>query len=406
VLRGGFGIFYDRFAYNLELEQLRYGVINPLQYQYQLVNPTFFQPGTPLQSAPGSSNTNLYQVNPNLHAPYTMQTGLTLERQLTKTSNIAVTYLNSRGVHQFYTDNLNPVDPATGVRVQSVTDPGAGNIFQYQSEGIFKQNQLIVNGSIRMGTKLTLFGYYVLNYSDSDTSGTGSFPSIPGDPQEDYGRSSYDIRDRLFTGGIIGLPRGFRLSPFMIAQSGIPFNITGGIDPYQSNAYNARPEFASCTSANQTKFGCFLIPATTDFALGTEGSSSGYTPIPVNYGEGPGRFSLNLRLSKTFGFGPVLEGAASGPGGGPGAGTFGRPGGGGGGPRGGRGGGPDAGATNRRYALTFAVSARNIFNDVNLATPIGNLGSPLFGESNALAGRPYSESSSNRRLDLQVTFTF
>ena len=90
-----------------------------------------------------------------------------------------------------------------------------------------------------------------------------------------------------------------------------------------------------------------------------------------------------------------------------GGGTFGRgPGGPGrGGPGGGRG-GPDAGATNRRYALTFSVNARNIFNNVNLATPIGNLGSPLFGESNGLAGRPYSDPTSNRRLDLQVTFTF
>jgi len=90
-----------------------------------------------------------------------------------------------------------------------------------------------------------------------------------------------------------------------------------------------------------------------------------------------------------------------------GGGTFGRPGGGGprGGPGGGRG-GFDAGSTNRRYALTFAVSARNVFNNVNLLAPIGNLGSPLFGESNGLTGRPYSDSTSNRRLDLQVTFSF
>ena len=90
-----------------------------------------------------------------------------------------------------------------------------------------------------------------------------------------------------------------------------------------------------------------------------------------------------------------------------GGGTFGRPGGGGprGGPGGGRG-GPDAGATNRRYAVTFSVNARNVFNNVNLATPIGNLGSPLFGESNGLTGRPYSDPTSNRRLDLQVTFAF
>ena len=89
-------------------------------------------------------------------------------------------------------------------------------------------------------------------------------------------------------------------------------------------------------------------------------------------------------------------------------GTFGRgPGGGGrGGGPGGGGRGMDAGATNRRYALTFSVVGRNVFNNVNVLPPIGNLSSPQFGESNGLAGRPYSDTSSNRRLDLQATFTF
>jgi len=402
VLRGGFGMFYDRFNYNLELEQLRYNIGGPLLNQFQVLNPTFFIGQTPVLP-PVGTGTNDYQYNSNLHSPYTIQTGITLERQLTKVANVAVTYLNSRGVHQFYTDNLNPVDPTTGLR--GITTQG--NVFQYQSEGIFKQNQLIVNGNIRMGAKLSLFGYYVLSHANSDTSGTGSFPTIPGDPQGDYGRSSYDVRNRLFMGGTMSFRYGFRLSPFLIAQSGIPFNITAGTDPYQSNAYNVRPEFTTCSPTSQTKFGCFVIPAITDFPAPAGAQSSTYTPIPVNYGEGPGRFSLNLRVSKTFGFGPVLEGASGGPGGGPAGGTFGRPGG-GGGPRGGPGGrgGPDAGATNRRYALTFSVSARNIFNDVNLATPIGNLGSPLFGESNGLTGRPYSDPTSNRRLDLQVSFTF
>ena len=408
VLRAGFGMFYDRFAYNLELQQLRYNVNGSLQNQYQVPSPQFFLGQTPVLP-PTATGANVYENNPNLHAPYTIQAGVTLERQLTKTANVAVTYLNSRGVHQFYTDNLNPFipdptpsDPANGQRA----NPNEGNVFQYQSEGIFKQNQLIVNGSIRMGTKLSLFGYYTLNYADSDTSGAGSFPSIPGDVQEDYGRASYDIRHRLFLGGTIGLPRGFRIFPFLIASSGIPFNITTGTDPFenQNDQYNLRPAFAPCASAGaiQTKFGCFAIPTAADLA-----SPATYTPIPVNYGDGPGRFSLNLRLSKTFGFGPVLEGASGGGGGPMGGGTFGRPGGGGprGGPGGGRG-GFDAGSTNRRYALTFAVSARNVFNNVNLLAPIGNLGSPLFGESNGLTGRPYSDSTSNRRLDLQVTFSF
>jgi hypothetical protein len=51
-------------------------------------------------------------------------------------------------------------------------------------------------------------------------------------------------------------------------------------------------------------------------------------------------------------------------------------------------------------------AVREVDRAAGVATPIGNLGSPLFGESNGLTGRPYSDSTSNRRLDLQVTFTF
>jgi len=59
-----------------------------------------------------------------------------------------------------------------------------------------------------------------------------------------------------------------------------------------------------------------------------------------------------------------------------------------------------------RYNLTFSMSARNVFNNVNVATPIGNLSSPFFGQANGLAGGPYSSSTANRRLDLQVSFSF
>ena len=59
-------------------------------------------------------------------------------------------------------------------------------------------------------------------------------------------------------GGTIGLPKGFRVSPFLIASSGIPFNITTGADPYQDSQFNVRPVFAPCaTAVYVTKFGCF-----------------------------------------------------------------------------------------------------------------------------------------------------
>lgn len=398
VLRAGFGMFYDRFTYNLVLQQERQGGIDPAQYQvkFQIVNPNFYLSSAPLplNQLPPATAPTIYETNNGLHAPYTIQTGVTLERQLTKSSNIAVTYLNSRGVHQFYTNNLNPVDPVTGERPNGFNE----NIFQYQSEGTFKQTQVIVNGSIRMGTKLSLFGYYTYNHANSDTAGASSFPSNPYDLQEDYGRASFDIRHRLFVGGTVGLPRGFRFSPFLIVSSGLPFNITTGTDPYQSNVYNVRPQFGTCPPGVQTKYGCFVVPPVSDFPT--------YAPIPINYGEGTSRFALNFRLSKTFGFGPVQENAANaGPGAGMGGGTFGRgPGGPGRGGAGGR--GMDAGATNKRYALTFGVNVRNSFNNVNLAAPIGILTSPQFGESNALAGGPYNSQTANRLIYLQASFSF
>ncbi len=398
VLRGGFGIFYDRFGYSQVLQQERLNGVN--QQQFLVQNPDFFLSDIPpVSQLPQTSSPTMYQTNFGLHAPYTIQTGVTLERQVTKSSTIAVTYLTSRGVHQFLTNNLNPADPVTGLRPNGVNE----NIFQYQSEGTFKQNQLIVNGSIRMGAKLSLFGYYTLNYANSDTSGVASFQSNPDDLAQDYGRASFDVRHRLFMGGTIGLPHGFRLSPFLIASSGSPFNITTGTDPFQDSVFNVRPAFAACSSATQTKFGCFeAAPA------------AGAMPIPINFGEGPGKFTLNLRASKTFGFGPANESAASAGqgGGGGGIGTFGRgPGGGpGGGGRGGGGGGRGleggGGSSNRRYSLTLGVNARNLFNNVNVSPPIGNLSSPLFGVSNGLAGRPFSDSTSNRRVDLQLTFSF
>jgi hypothetical protein len=410
ILRLGYGIFYDRFTENLVLQQqLQNGLI---QQQYLIQSPTFFDPNvtvtptSPLFPTTAQSTQAIYIQNPNLRTPYTMQTGVTLERQLSKFANLSVTYLNARGNHQFYSNFINAPTVLPG---QPVPPPPSQIQYAYQSEGVFKQNQLIVNSSMRLPTPhgpitdLSIFGYYTLNYANSDTSGANFFPSIPSDPSEDYGRASFDIRQRIFFGGTIGVPYGFRLSPFLIASSGIPFNITTGQDVYGDAQFNTRPTFATCgagspTGVIQTAFGCFnALP------------QPGETPIPINYANGPGRFVFNLRLSKTFGFGQKKEAVASG--GAPSGGTFGRgPGGPGGGGHGGGGGGGGmfggGGSSNNRYNLTFSVSARNVFNNVNFGTPIGNLSSPLFGEANSLAGQPYASSTANRRIDLQVQFTF
>jgi Carboxypeptidase regulatory-like domain/TonB dependent receptor len=416
VLRAGYGIFYERFTYDLVLQQERLNGLT--QQEFVVTNPEFFLNNIPNPNSLTSSTTTptIYLANPNLRTPSIMQTGISVERQLTKNANLAVTYLNSRGTHEFFTENINapicsafPCDVSTAPRPLGSPD----NIYQYQSEGIFKQNQLIVNSGVRIGAKLSLFGYYTLNYANSDTgSGAGSFPSINNNISLDYGRSAFDIRHRVFFGGTIGLPYAFRLSPFMMASSGTPYNVTTGQDLNGDSIFNDRPSFATPNTppANvvTNRFGSFdVVP------------QPGDPRVPINYLTGPGRFSMNLRLSKSFGFGKKTEATNTlgGPGGA--GGTFGRgpggPGGRGGGGLGGRGGGgPDAGATNHRYNVTFSVAARNIFNNVNLTTPIGNLGSPLFGQSNGIVtgfgpggvGGGPGGAAANRKIDLQVSFNF
>jgi uncharacterized membrane protein YgcG len=397
VLRGGFGLFYDRFTEDLILNADRLNGVT--QQEYVVPDPTTYPNPPPLTATTQA----IYQINSGLHAPYIMQTAFSLERQLTKIANLTVTYLNARGVHQFLSLNVNAPLPGTPFSPPSnIPDPTAGPIYQYVSDGLFRQNQLITNFNIRAGAKLSLFGYYSLNYANSDTSGASSFPSDQYDVAADYGRASFDIRHRVFFGGTVGLPHGFRLSPFMIFNSGSPYNVSVGQDLNNDSIFNDRPAFGANPSGScpfPTNAAClhYVIP------------TSSSVLIPVNDLTGPNHFTLNLRLAKAFGFGPEVGGSSGPRQGGGGGGGGGGPRGGGGGGGGGfgpRGGGGLGAATSRRYSLTFSVNARNVLNKVNAATPIGTLSSSSFGQSIALAGGPFSSAAANRKIELQASFSF
>ena len=121
--------------------------------------------------------------------------------------------------------------------------------------------------------------------------------------------------------------------------------------------------------------------------------------IPRNYATGPGYIGLNLRLSKTWGFGTTKfqgpsGGARSNQGGGHGHG-------------GGFFGGPGEGSEHR-YNVILSVNVRNILNHENLNTPNGALTSPYFLESTGITGGYGAEAtaSNQRRMDIQLRFLF
>jgi hypothetical protein len=420
VIRGGYGWFYDRFAENNIMQALRRNGVN--QQQYVVKNPGFFQdaPSADLLASNSVAAPTIYQIAPNLKAAVNMQSALGIEHQFGKTVTLSGTYIYSHGVHQFLSNNINAFLPGTydaitgtGSRPNGVNE----NIYQYQSGGTYNQNQLMVNYTVR-AKRVSLFGFYSLNFAKSDTSGAGYFPSNPFSPNADYGRASFDVRNRFLLGGNIQAPFGVSLSPMLVSNSGQPFNITIGRDLNGDNQFNDRPALATAgsTSVVNTSYGSFDLNPAWDQAR-----------IPYNSGTGPGQFSMDMRMSKSFGIGPkVSSGAAAysggmgGRGGGPGGPPMG-----GGGPGGGRAGGGAPGGglgpnglsgsggpprldqnTRSRYSLNFSAMARNVLNNVNLASPVSVLQSPLFGKSNALAGGFFSSAASNRSIDLQESFNF
>ena len=381
VVRGGFGIFYDRFAIYNKLTAERFNGI--VQTQYVIPNPNFL-PNCDLLECPLPDNLTtvlkasqfpqlIQQIAPGVRAPYTMQAALTLERQLPKGTTLALTYTNSRALRLLRSQDINaPYNPA-GSGSDNFPLGNPNPVFQMETNGAYKQNQFVANVNSKVSQTISLFGTYVFNRSMSNTDGISTFPANPYSLAGEYGPAGNDIHHRLNVGGSINTKWNVRLSPLVTLQTGAPFNITTGSDLYGTTLFNARPGIAADPELKDYH-GLFLDP----------NPGPGEALLPRNFGRGPGQMMVNLRVAKTFGFGTERKSAKAG-------GLFAAP-------------------SERRYSLIVAMAFRNILNHTNPGPIIGDIASPFFGRANQMAGgsngEGFSENANNRRLELQTRFTF
>ena len=400
VLRLGFGTFYDRFALTNTLTADRYN--GKVQQSYVITDPTFFPNVPPIATlAAFQSPQSIEEVDRHVRAPYILQSAVTVERQLPAHTTVAVTYSNSHGLHELRSADINAPLPGTytGVPRSGVFPMGTdGPVFLIESSGLYNQNQLIANFNSRVSSAFSLFGFYVFNRALSNTDSVGTFPANPYNFSGEYGPAATDIRHRVTLGGSMTTRWNIRLSPYFIVQSGMPFNITSGNDPYGTTLFTARPGIP----ANPDQPG--LIE--TAYGLLDPNPTPGEQILTRNSGRGPGQISMNLRIGKTIGFGgergskkAVDTPAAGNPANTATAAT-----------------GRNLGSliqapnTSRRYNLTISMSIRNLLNHTNPGPINGDITSPLFGKANQIAGSPngegFSENADNRRLELQIRFTF
>ena len=388
VLRTGAGIFYDRIPLAATLNNLRYN--GTTQQSYAIPEPTFF-PAIPAAGVLQASQQpqQLRPVFAGIRAPRMFQSSAGIERQVSKSARLTVTWIDTRGVHLLNSRNVNA--PIDGVYV--FVDRSLRLLTE--SAGFSRLNQVVANANVNY-KKLFLFGYYSLSYGKDNNEG---LPADPYNLRAEWGPSSYgDMRHRTALGAAIPLPWKLTVYPFLVANSGQPYNITTGLDPYNTGYPAARPALLSgvaapaCTGASlmyAAGFGCFdLNPA------------AGAATIEHNFARGPAAVNVALRIARTWSFGG--EGG-SGP-------TAQSSGGGGA-----HGGGPPAGMSNsntgRKYNLTLSASTLNALNHANFGVPNGDLSSPYFGQYRSLGGMIVmahggAPSTYNRKIDLQLRFTF
>jgi len=411
VVRAGYGWFFNRFIMNTaftsgsepyiitaihdnRINQQSYTVTNPNSvfpaYQFNSANPQPI-PATALASM-ASSIPTYHSIDPRFHAALDMQGGIGVDHQIAKHITGNVTYLYTQGVHQYMSNNVTA--PAFDIADYTITGPTPSVYnYQFQSEGFYRQNQLIISSALQL-KKFTLSGNYVLNQAKSDTQGINSFPSIAQDPGFDYGRAQFGIRQHFLAIFSFTAPYGFVLGAYTAAQSGTPYNITIGDDVTGNNQFNARPTYGTCGDAGviTTQYGC----------LDTDPVGKDEPIVPYGVGLGPANAVVHIRISKVLGIGPKIKTAGEGQ-------TF-TPGGGNVSNRGLGSGGPaiklDA-TVPRRYNLTLVAYANDLFNIVNLGTPNGVLLSPLFNKAQTLAGGQFANSlPGTRTIGFQSTFTF
>jgi hypothetical protein len=404
TLRGGAGIFYNRFDVANLLQAVRQNGTTQLTYFVQ--NPCFY-PDVPPASPPGctynltATEPTIYRVDPHLHTGYDFVTSITVERALGRIGSITANFLGVHGVHQYLSINANaplpgtynPADPNSGTRPFG----GTQNIYQYSSEGDTNGRVFFSNLNLNPRPHLSLWAFYFAQHNYSDVNGASSFPSNSYDIKQDYGPDDSNFQ-QLFCGFSWALPYGVSLQPYISMHTGRPFNITTGTDLNGDTIYNDRPAFAtdlSRPSVVKTAFGNF----DTD-PLPTQ------TIIPYNYAHAPGLFWVDLQASKSFHVGPRPHAAATAaplaaPSTAPSstapsdkpstARTTTKP-----TPR------PD-----RPWSLNFTLEVQNLFNHTNPGPPVGVLTSPFFGRSLSLAPDfGTALTAANRTLMLHSSFTF
>ncbi len=250
VVRGGGGVYFDRFGGGplADLARFEHGARRSISVS---LNPAT-QPETGcvpvtecvvLAEEPAS----LTRLKAGAKVPYQVQYGLSIERAFGKSATGIVSAYSIRGIDRFRSIDVNaPLGPDYTER----PDPQFGRIREMQPEGTFWGNGLDVSFRGELNRYFTGFGRYTWSHFESNQEGIGWFPQDQMHPSDEWANSSWDRRNRLSMYAIFNHESIANLAVGIFANSGAPWTVLSGADPYGDNFFNARPQGVARNTEN------------------------------------------------------------------------------------------------------------------------------------------------------------
>jgi hypothetical protein len=311
VVRGGYGLFYDKTHFELISAIITAGVFSDSFLQFfpanaadpgpargELPTEPVLRGGPTVNTAlinqlfpPGVRSRNTGTVffdSPDRVVPKTHQVTIGYERQVSPNMSASIDYVHSMGRDLFMSQDLNPglrVDTSRTGTVNRVNPQFVTSVLQRINAGRTDYDALELHVDKRFSRRFSAKVSYTLSYSRGNTSGNG-IPQMPLQQLDDLrldaneGPTDFDRRHNFVVGVTAQVPRtgGLTVSAVARALSGLPFSlIDSNID----------------ADRNGILF---------DFVPAGEYSGTGPNGISVDYNGkrngayGPGFFQIDMRL--------------------------------------------------------------------------------------------------------------
>ncbi len=271
VVRGGYGIYYDRIStrfantqlFNYPYLALGIGlpgllrtfsdpfvpIPQPSAFPTAATIPSPLSPIAPFVGVPVSG----VFVDPELKTPYIQQYNLGVQWEFARNTVLEVGYVGNSGSKLLQVITLNqPVysaatnsfaPPLAAGSIISVNKNVTGGVQQVQTTSESNYNSLQVSLTKRFSKGLQVLGAYTYGRSFDYYSGSGlnELTNIPGDQfnwRTNYGRSDFNRDQRLVVSGVYDLPKydsgskfakallnNWQIAGIMVFQTGLPFSV-------------------------------------------------------------------------------------------------------------------------------------------------------------------------------------